>query len=477
MRAIVRFAIVFGAAISLFACMSSGHAKDPGSCAAPAVPATPPTPPNGTDARLDQPPAFSRADLLEDFDRFADILLTRNPLEFADKAEITRFIRQQREALRDGMSELDFYRILTPIVVKVRCGHTGIFLSPAEETRLRSSQRYFPVLVRIAAGRLFVISPLGSEEPQPGSEISAINGGPSAEIIARMYDNITADGANVTRKTYVASRVFNDLYSLFIDDHPDFRVEYRDAARGVSGAVELDGISKATLESEAAGAGFPYGLPEQGPAYSFSTSSTGHSEAAVLKIRTFLFPAGRPDYEAFIDRCFATLAEKKTRALILDLRGNWGGDPEASSYLFARLISMPARYFEEGTPLYEALTKPIPPAPNAFTGMLLVLTDGACFSSTGHLCSLLRFHGRGLFVGEETGGSWTTTDASQDYRLPRTGMRLHSSNGAFRTAVTGLPVGRGIMPDREVTAEIGDILTGRDLAMELALRMIPAEED
>jgi hypothetical protein len=82
-----------------------------------------------------------------------------------------------------------------------------------------------------------------------------------------------------------------------------------------------------------------------------------------------------------------------------------------------------------------------------------------------------------LFVGEETGGSWTTTDASQDYRLPRTGMRLHSSNAAFRTAVTGLPVGRGIMPDREATAEIGDILTGRDLAMELVMRMILAEED
>jgi hypothetical protein len=56
-------------------------------------------------------------------------------------------------------------------------------------------------------------------------------------------------------------------------------------------------------------------------------------------------------------------------------------------------------------------------------------------------------------------------------------MRLHSSNGAFRTAVAGLPVGRGIMPDREATAEIGDVLTGHDLVMEIAMHMIPAEED
>jgi C-terminal processing protease CtpA/Prc len=290
-----------------------------------------------------------------------------------------------------------------------------------------------------------------------------------------MYDNITADGANISRKTYVASRVFNDLYSLFIDDHPDFRVEYRDAARAVPGVVELDGISKATLEREAASAGFPYGLPEQGPAYSFSTVLTSHSVAAVLTIRTF--SASRPGYEAFVDRCFATLAENRTRTLILDLRGNWGGDPEASAYVFARLISTPARYFAEGTQLYGALAKPMPPAPNAFSGMLLVLTDGACFSSTGHLCSLLRFHGRALFVGEETGGSWTTTDASQDYRLPRTGMRLHSSNSVFRTAVTGLPLGRGITPDREVTAGIADLIARRDLAMETATSLIPAEEE
>jgi hypothetical protein len=477
MRTIVGFALVLGAAISLFACMSSGQAEDIGSVAAPAAPATSPAPPEGTDARLNQPAIYSRATLLEDFDRVADILLTRNPLEFADKAELAQFIRQQREVLRDDMSQLDFYRILTPIIVKARCGHTGIFLSPAEEMRLRSIQRYLPVLVRIAAGRLFVISPLGSGELKPGSEISAIDGRPSAEIISRMYDNITADGVNVTRKTYVASRVFNDLYSLFIDDHPAFRVEYRDAASGALGAVELAGISKATLEREAAAAGFPYGLPENGPEFSFSTIPTGHSVAAVLSIRTFLPSAGRRDYEAFIDGCFATLAEKRIRTLILDLRGNWGGDPETASYVFARLINTPARYFSEGTSIYSALRKPIPPAPNAFTGTLLVLIDGACFSTTGHLCSLLRFHARGMFVGEETGGSWTTTDASQDYALRRTGMRLHSSNEAFRTEVSGLPVGRGIMPDREAAPDIGDLIARRDLAMDLALSMIPAEED
>lgn len=417
------------------------------------------------------PGTFSRADLVEDFDHAADVLLTRNPLEFADKAELAGFIELQRAKLRDGMTELDFYRILTPIVVKVRCGHTGIFLSPAAEKHLKASQAYLPILVRIVNDRLHVLSSLRAGNPPGASEITAINGHPARDMIRTLMDDITADGANLSRKLYVASRVFNDLYTLFIDQSPDFRIEYLDARKGSAGAVDLRGISKTELERQASGAGFPYGLPEAGPSFSFSADRPA---AAVLSVRTFFFPMGRAEYEKFVDQSFDRMRETDAKALILDLRGNWGGDPEASSYLLARLIREPTPYFSKGTPWYEPLTRRLPPAPNAFSGTLIVLTDGACFSSTGHFCSLLRFHGLGTFVGEETGASWTATDGSRDYPLGRTGMRLRSSTSAFRTAVSGFPLGQGIAPDEEVTPGIDDLIAGRDLVMERALGLAEA---
>jgi hypothetical protein len=422
-----------------------------------------PTPP----AAGASPGLFSRAELLEDFDRFAYIVLSRNPLTFADKPGLSDFVQLQRQKLRDGMSELDFYRILTPIVVKARCGHTGIFLTEGAEARLRTSQRYLPILVRVVDGHLFVLSPLRAGDPPAGSRVTAINGRAADGIIEAMMDDITADGVNLTRKVYVAGRVFNDLYTLFIDQSAVFRIEYQDASDGALRSADLPGISKADLERGAADAGFPYGLPESRPPYTFSVEQ----ETAVLSISTFFFPIGRPDFEKFVDASFDVMRERGTKTLVLDLRGNWGGDPEASSYLFARLIREPAPYFAEGVSDFFALTRPLPPAANAFGGTVIVLIDGACFSSTGHFCSLLRFHQRATFIGEETGGSWTCTDGSRDYRLPRTEMRLHSSTSAFRTAVTGMALGRGIMPDIEVSAGIGDLISKRDPVMERAMSL------
>jgi hypothetical protein len=66
-------------------------------------------------------------------------------------------------------------------------------------------------------------------------------------------------------------------------------------------------------------------------------------------------------------------------------------------------------FFDAGTPGYPEL-RLIKPARNKFSGTMYVLIDGGCFSTTGHLCSLLRYHGIGTFIGEETAGSFACTD-------------------------------------------------------------------
>jgi hypothetical protein len=420
--------------------------------------------------------SFSIVELLADFDSVSNILLTRNPLVFTDKAALSSFIAKRREQLREGMGELDLYRALTPIVVKSGCGHTGIFLTPATEAKLKADQRYLPILLRIVENRLFVLAPLQAKGLPPGSEILAINGRPASDILSAMYENVTADGANITRKAYVAGRVFNDLYTLFVDSGQSFRIEYLNAQDVNPGAVKLQGISKAELEREASEAGFPYGLPERGPAYSFAADRPG---PALLAVRSFIFAtvAETAEYKKFIDRSFDAVREKEAKSLVLDLRGNWGGDPEASAYLFSRLIDKSAQYFANGTPYYPALAQPIPPAPNAFVGKLVVLIDGACFSSTGHLCSLLRYLDRAIFVGEETGGSWVATDNSRDFPLPNTHMRLRSSTMAFKTAVSGMRLRRGIMPDYEVSPSIEDLIARRDTVLLKGLDLAAAGGD
>jgi hypothetical protein len=418
------------------------------------------------------PPRFSRADLLEDFDRLSNTILSTNPLVFCDRNELSRFIASQREKVTGPMSELDFYRLLAPIVAQVRCGHTGVSLGSATESSFRAEARYLPLLVRIVHGGIFVLASTDGGGPAAGDEITAINGRPAFEIISALCDNLPADGVNLTRKLYVASHLFNELYTLFVDPSPDFRLSWRRASDDSRSEIDVKGITRADLEKKARAAGFPYVLPVEGEPFSFSAKSPGAPGTATLTVRTFgFFGAQQSDFRTFIDQAFDTMRREGTRALVLDLRGNWGGDPAASSLLFTHLVREPTPYFAEGTAYYRQLAQPMPPAANAFSGTLIVLTDGASFSSTGHLCSLLRFHGRATFVGEESGGSWTCTDGSRDTVLPHTAIRLRSSTLAFKTAVAGMPLGRGIVPDVVVTPEIGDLVAGRDPAYEEALKV------
>jgi hypothetical protein len=114
----------------------------------------------------------------------------------------------------------------------------------------------------------------------------------------------------------------------------------------------------------------------------------------------------------------------------------------------------------------------MPPAQRNFKGNLYTLINGACFSSTGHLCSLLKYHKIGKFIGSETGGSYVCTDGSKDIMLQFTQLRLHYSTTPFRTEVIGLEFGRGIRPDYEINRTIEDVLLHKDVEMARALRLL-----
>src|SRR5690606_17814902 len=125
-------------------------------------------------------------------------------------------------------------------------------------------------------------------------------------------------------------------------------------------------------------------------------------------------------------------------------------------------IDSPQVYFSADAGYYPTLLTPTMPAPERFTGALFVLVDGDCFSTTGHLCSLLRYHGIGRFVGEETGGSFSTTANTTDLLLPRTRLRLRLARNTFTTAVSGLERARGVFPHDVILPDAHDIITGTD---------------
>ena len=118
------------------------------------------------------------------------------------------------------------------------------------------------------------------------------------------------------------------------------------------------------------------------------------------------------------------------------------------------------------------LSKPIKQADNHFSGELIILIDGSNFSTTGHFCSLVKYHEQGTFIGIETGSTYTCNAAVRVIPLKNTRIGLKIATGSFAAAVNGFPKDRGIIPDHIVETKLKDLKSGKDTVLDYALELI-----
>lgn len=407
---------------------------------------------------------YSLTQLQDDFRQFRQVIEKRHPKLHVDPEELSELFATQYKSLRDGMTELEFYRVLSPIVGKLRCGHTNLMVSKAYEGYLLENGRYLPVLIKVINDRAYVLQDLSGQGIPEGAEIISINGKRTAEIISVLLSNLTADGYNMSKKYYIMNHWFNCLYHYYIDNSSRFTLVYHSAEDDQIFTKTVDGIKNQQMHMTTMSIYYPRGNDLYTKAIA--------DDYAILTIKSFSLN-NKKKYKAFIDGFFQELAEKEISHLILDLRDNWGGNPYYASYLLSYLISTSTLYFDKEVPFYYAkYKKSLKPAEHRFTGRVYTLTNGASFSTTGHLYSLLRFHNIGVFIGEESGGSHVCTDASINVTLRHTKLRLHCSTTVFATAVSNLPPGRGIIPNYPITPTLPDYLEGTDPPMNMAVQLI-----
>jgi C-terminal processing protease CtpA/Prc len=197
-------------------------------------------------------------------------------------------------------------------------------------------------------------------------------------------------------------------------------------------------------------------------------------QTALLRIGSFAYYDDNKGFNSFIDSSFRVIRDRHIQHLVIDLRGNDGGDPFCSSHLLSYLQREPVIYFRERYGQYARLSQPLPMAELPFAGDQYYLINGVCFSTTGHFASLLKYHNLGTFIGEETGGTFTCNDASHDVSLKHTGYRVQSARRSFSAAAYGFPVNRGILPDHHVQPSIEEQICHKDAVLEYTLKLIRA---
>jgi hypothetical protein len=407
-------------------------------------------------------------DLLEDdFDQYVRLIHLNHPKTFTDTAHLQQTITGQRAMLRDGMTETEFFGVLAPVGAAVRCGHTRTRLSESGEAWFGKHGLCLPLDIRLVNDSLYVYRDFTPDRSVPrAGRIVSIDNRPAAAIIARMRESQYADGTNVTYRDYAINLWFARLYSLLFGGSQQFPVEV--VAPGAAGPVTHN-VAALTPEQRDRVDESRYGMETSCGRLCTTISEDGRY--AVLTVRDFGYYGDVDAFRKPVATFFARLARDSVETLIIDVRGNDGGDPYCSSFVVSHVVPEPVRYFAAGTRFYDDLVRPIPVPDNVFTGKLFVLTDGWCFSSTGHMLSLLRCLGRGVFVGEESGGSTACNDASREHVLDHTGIRINLPRATFATSAKCLPWGRGIPPGVPVSPSIDDIVAGRDVVLEKAISL------
>ena len=194
---------------------------------------------------------------------------------------------------------------------------------------------------------------------------------------------------------------------------------------------------------------------------------------AVLTINTFIYYDQLDMFRSFIDSAFAEINENNIRNLLIDLRGNDGGDPFCSTYLLSYIEKNPLPYFSEPHGNYTPLADPIPLAENKFDGNVYTLIDGNGFSTTGHFCAVLRYNNICTFIGTELGSTYTCNGATRNIILDNTRLILWTAHRhSYSVAVEGMDKGRGIIPDYNVELTVDDLIKGRDTVKEFTFELI-----
>lgn len=448
---------------------------------------------------------------------------------FISEQELDRRFRTVADELTQPMTAREFHRRLLPVVASLQHGHTTLTL-PTEGVgyRLRhlSKERgYFPFQVKVLEGRLYAVSDLSEEgSVGPGAQIVAIDGRPVSALLDTMRQYLSADGSNETFKMFKLGPGFQFQYLLDLLYGPAeaYTVEVLPISGEAKSPLRVGAVAPEQISAlfrERTGRG----IDEYPAALGFELIS---DSVALLTVSSFYegrAGSGEPSFEEALASAFQQIKDRQIRNLIIDVRGNEGGNdsyvPLLYSYLAddsfqlatpttlasASMSSLP--YAENPSDVIQAFAgapsnfvsqasdgswvlkeefdtdryRTYDPQPNSFTGRLYVLTDGGSFSATNAFLDLVyRYHrieeGKSVrFVGEQNGGDNSFGQVSGGQMLtvvlPNSGQKLSIPLLGFSQHFAEVPSG-AVIPDHPVSPSILDVITGTDRALLFTRELI-----
>ena len=408
---------------------------------------------------------FIRKEALKhDFQQFRQLLEENHCClyEYSSKPKLDSLFEAHYDQIRDSMHLEDFFRILAPLTAEIGCMHTatwmpGYFFSSRAESM-------FPLKVRLIEGYLVVTGSYNDSVEVPrGSIILAINNEPVNSILEQLRAITSADAGNPWFVDAQLTKRFSMFYASCYGIPEQYEVLYALPGRKTS---ETKRVTPATIEAVRNSVFAHFSSPP------LKLELMEEQSTALMTVETFIYYDKVDYFRNFMDSSFLLIREKGIKNLILDLRGNSGGDPFCAVILLSYLENKPVPYFARPYGRYADLARPVPVAENHFTGNLLTLLDGSCGSTNGHFCALLKYNRIGRFVGTPGGATYKcNAGRNTEFRLDSTRMIITLGRETFEAAVEGMDKRAPLMPDIMVKETYFSFLENRDLILERALKV------
>ncbi|RYY24725.1 MAG: hypothetical protein EOP41_05690 [Sphingobacteriaceae bacterium] len=418
------------------------------------------------------------------------------------------------------LSLSDFYIELSRLTVKLHCGHT--YVNPYNQNKkvngLMLSEKVLPLLFQVI-GRKFIVTQNLSEQPQikPGDEIKSIDGIPVATIIDSLLIVSRADGKhglgkqldNISISPYLVSvqkyTLFDIYFPLFFTGRQ--RSDYYDIVIGLykGGTFHLQVASLTRMQRQQHyQERFPPEYRQPTGTFKWLTPNCGY-----FKIKEFTATGWGNGYKKFLDSIFSSLRDQKASRLVVDIRGNEGGNDDVRNEVIRYLIKKPAYYAIRRYYRFLAVPDSLLPYLNTwdpsfkkpkssldyvknteqlyskknsysvdtlipkekhFTGTIYLLTNTTNSSSSFFMADILQQNKAAELVGESTGGTKQGINSGQFFflSLPASGIEVDIPL-VFQAPVNPRP-DEGIKPDIKVKTRQRDLAENVDVQLQYLVK-------
>jgi Peptidase family S41 len=473
--------------------------------------------------------------LKEDFGIFKKTLVNIHPgvYRYQTPASLNKLFDEFEAKLQKPLPETDFFKLLAQFTNKINCGHT--FINPynldgVTRERIFGGKNYLPLYFQIVGEKIIITENASPQNLAKGSEIKKINGISAKKIIETLHTVTAADGRNTLDhriESIGLPRFEAERYALFDMYYPllfplqneNFVIEAVDFAMQKPITFQTSAMTKAERTAEIVKRYGKAPTYDDGWKFEIQDNSTAYlkiENSITWRLKTIKF-------KEFLADAFARIRAQDVKNLIIDLRGNDGGDmdigyelaqylaqkelpaysegkrfirnispqPDLIKYLDTyskelkstlengvspNLLKKSENNYYELLPNENVTTYPkVTPYENNFRGRAYVIADSAAASATFQFLEYAQANKLATIVGQTSGGNKQGINGGNYFFLNLPNSKAEIDIPAYYQAPLTKQQDSGIVPDILVKRQPTDIGNNLDREMLTIRKLIERE--